>query len=270
MGVGGDVDLDLDGGPQGLALHLGHGLGHELHIEVVAHRGDVAGLVLAQQVARPPDLEVAHGDLEPGPELGLLADGPQPLIGGLGQHLVGGMEEIGVGALARAPHPAPELVELAQPEAVGAIDHEGVHGGHVDPRLDDGGAHQDVEAFLPEVEHDLLECALVHLPVRHGHARLGDEHAQARRDGFDVLHPVVHEEGLAFAQQLPAQRFDDGGFLELAHVGEDRLARRRRCVDEREVADAGEGHLEGTGDGVGREGQHVDTRLPSASWSLCG
>ena len=88
----------------------------------------------------------------------------------------------------------------------------------------------------------------------------GTRTRRPRRHGFDVLHPVVHEEGLAFTQQLPAQRLDHGGLFELAHIGEDRLARRRRCVDEREVADAGQCHLEGPGDGVGRQGQHVDTR----------
>ena len=47
-------------------------------------------------------------------------------------------------------------------------------------------------------------------------------------------------------------------FLELADMGEDRSSGRGRRVDHRQVADAGEGHLEGAGDRAGGEGEHVD------------
>ena len=64
-------------------------------------------------------------------------------------------------------------------------------------------------------------------------------------------------EDLALPQQLPSDGLGGGRLLELAHVGEDRPPGRRRGVDHRQVADAGEGHLEGAGDGAGRQGQHV-------------
>ena len=77
----------------------------------------MAGLVGPEQVARAPDLEVAHGDLEARAELGVLADGPQPLVGLLGEHPVGRVEEVGVGPLAGPADPAADLVELAQARA---------------------------------------------------------------------------------------------------------------------------------------------------------
>ncbi len=126
-----------------------------------------------EQVAGPPDLQVAQGDLEAGAELGVVPDGPQTLVGLLGEHPVDRMEQVGVGPLPGPADPAPELVELAQAEQVGPVHHQGVDGGHVDARLDDGGAHQHVVAALPEVEHDLLQRPLVHLPVGHRHPRLG-------------------------------------------------------------------------------------------------
>ena len=43
------------------------------------------------------------------------------------------------------------------------------------PGLHDRGAHQHVEALLPEVDHHLLELVLPHLPVRGGDPRLGHE-----------------------------------------------------------------------------------------------
>ena len=144
------------------------------------------GLVDAEEVACPSDLEVAHGDLEPGSELGVLADRPEALVGLLGQDAVGGVEEVGVGALAAPAHPAADLVELPQAEQVGAVDHERVDRRHVDPRLDDRRAHEDVELAVPEVEHDLLEAPLVHLAVGDRDPRLGHEVAQPTRHRLDV------------------------------------------------------------------------------------
>ena len=90
--------------------------------------------------------------------------------------------------------------------------------------------------------------------------RLGHELAEAAGDLVDVGDPVVHEEGLALAQQLAAQRLADGALVELADVGEDRLAVRRRGLDHREVPDPGEGHLEGPRDRARGEREHVDAR----------
>ena len=75
------------------------------------------------------------------------------------------------------------------------------------------------------------------------------------------LHPVVHEEDLALAQQLAADGLGDGPVVVLADVGEDRLALGRRRVEQREVADAGEAHLERARDRRGREREHVDVGL---------
>ena len=79
------------------------------------------GLVRAEEVAGPADLQVAHGDLEAGAQLGVLADRPQPLVGLFGEDAVGRMEEVGVGPLSPAAHPATDLVQLAEPEEVGTI-----------------------------------------------------------------------------------------------------------------------------------------------------
>ena len=74
-----------------------------------------------------------------------------------------------------------KLVHLAQAQQVGALDDERVDRRHVDAALDDGGAHQHVEAAFPEVDDDLLERTLVHLPVGDGDARLGHQLAQSCR-----------------------------------------------------------------------------------------
>ena len=199
--------------------------------------------------------------LKPEPELGRLADGLEPLVGVLGQRPVRRREQVGVRPLPGTADPAAQLVELTEPQQVGTVDDQRVDRGHVDARLDDGGADQHVELALPEVEHDLLEGALVHLAVGHRDAGLGHELAQLAGDVLDVLHPVVHEEHLALAEQLTADRLGDRPLVVLADVGEDRLALARRRVEQRQVADAGQAHLERARDRRGRQGQHVDVRL---------
>ena len=94
-----------------------------------------------------------------------------------------------------------------------------------------------------------------------GDASLGDQLSQAAGGGVDRLHPVVHPEHLALAQQLSPDRLDGHALVVLADVGEDRLAVRRRCLEEREVADADERHLQRARDRRGGEGEDVDVRL---------
>ena len=136
---------------------------------------------------------------KPEPELGRLADRAQPLVRLLGEHPIGREEQVRVGPLAGSADAAPELVELAEAQQVGPVDDERVHRRHVDARLDDRRAHQHVELALPEVDDDLLEAALVHLPVRHRDPSLGHEVADTGRDLLDVGDAVVHEEDLALA-----------------------------------------------------------------------
>ena len=126
------------------------------------------------------------------------------------------------------------------------------------PGLHDRGADEHVVATLPEVDHDPLERAFVHLTVRDGDARVGHELAQAPRDLIDIRDAIVHEEDLAFAQQLAPNRLDDRGFVELAHVGEYRSPIGRRRRDHRQVADPGEGHLQGARNRARAQRQHVD------------
>src|SRR5579875_1405804 len=93
--VGGDgqVQADLRWRAESFALELGYRLAHHLDVQVIADRRDVTGLVGAQEVAGTPDLQVPHGDLETGPQLGVLTDGAQPLVGLLGELAVRRVEK---------------------------------------------------------------------------------------------------------------------------------------------------------------------------------
>src|SRR5207253_4354400 len=68
-----DRDLTESRGPRGPPL-LVHGLLEEPGIELEADRGDVAMLLGAEDVPRATDLQVVHGDLEPGTQLARFED----------------------------------------------------------------------------------------------------------------------------------------------------------------------------------------------------
>ena len=100
-----------------------------------------------------------------------------------------GHDQVGVGAVVRAADAAAQLVQLRQPEAVGAIDQNGVGARHVDAALDDGRAHQHVEASMIEIDHQLLELALAHLAVPDAHLRLGHQRGELGGDLLDASAP---------------------------------------------------------------------------------
>ena len=89
----------------------------------------------AEEVAGAPEGQVLPADLE---AVVGLAQGLEPLEG-LGVP-VGG-EEDAVGLVPAPAHPAPELVELAQAEAVRVLHHHQCGVGHVHAHLDDRGRH---------------------------------------------------------------------------------------------------------------------------------
>jgi hypothetical protein len=175
--VGGHVGVHVDVHPHGLRVGLLgsvgrllrrlHRLVEHLHVELEAERGDVPGLLVAEQVAGAAQLEVAHGDLEARAELGVVAQGAQALLGVLRQRGRRGVQQVGVGALARPADPPADLVELGQAEHVGALDDERVRLRDVDARLDDRRGHEDVGLAAQEAQHPLLELGLVELAVGH-------------------------------------------------------------------------------------------------------
>ena len=89
-----------------------HCFADQADIKVEAHARDVAGLLGTQDVARTAHLQVLHGHRHARAQVVVLGDGCQPVVGGLGQHLALGVEEVGITALAGTPHAAAQLVQL--------------------------------------------------------------------------------------------------------------------------------------------------------------
>ncbi len=156
------------------------------------------------------------------------------------------------------PDAAAELMELGKAEAVGAVDDDGVRRGYVDTALDDGGAHQDVEALVIEVEHHALELALRHLAVGDAHPRIRQQLRELPCHALDAVHVVVQEVDLAAAVELTQAGLLDQGVVPLADEGLYRQPPCRWRGDNGQVPHARQGHVQGARDRRRGEGENVD------------
>ncbi len=197
----------------------------------------MAALLRAQDVAGPADFEVAHGDLEAGPQLGELLDGLQPPRRLRVDLTVPVQQQVRIRPVLVAAHAAPQLVQVGQPVVVRLVDEDGVGRRDVQPALDDRRRHQHVRLALDEAQHGLLQLALGHLPVRHHRPRLRHDLLELRLDGVDVQHPVVHEVDLTLAVQLAQDGVADELPVEADDARLDGQTVRRRRLQIADVAD---------------------------------
>src|SRR5699024_11674318 len=98
----------------------------EADVEIESDSLDMTGLLTAEQIAGPADLEVLHRHLHPGAELGVRGQRRQTVVGGLGQLCVRRIEEVRIGAFPSAPDSPAQLMELGESVPVGVVDDEGV------------------------------------------------------------------------------------------------------------------------------------------------
>ena len=93
-------------------LQLLNRLVQDFLVRLKADVGDEARLLAAEQVARAPDVQISHGDLEARAEVREFFDGFQPLAGLLRERAHGRREQVAVGFLVAAPYPTPQLVQV--------------------------------------------------------------------------------------------------------------------------------------------------------------
>src|SRR6185312_2421331 len=130
-----------------------------------ADLGHLSALLLSEKLPGATDLEIVSREHEARAELLHRFDRLEALGRIAGERLARRGDEISVGAVVRAPDAAPELVQLRESHAIGAVDDDRVGRRDIDAALDDGRAEQQVEAAVIEVDHELLEIALAHLSV---------------------------------------------------------------------------------------------------------
>ena len=252
-----------------LSLELFHRISHELSVQVEPDGGDVTGLGFRQDASSTSDLEITHREFEARTKVCELADGFESAIRRLTYAFLGRMEQVGIRPLGRASNPPPQLVQLAEAEAISALHDQCVHLGQVKAGLDDRGGHQHVVFTVPEVIHDLFELTLTHLAVSDRDLGIGHEFPESHYCVVDRLHPIVHVIHLTFAQHLSANRGRDSLLIERPHISEDRVSVLWRCSDVRHISYPRQGHLESPGYRCCRECENVHACAEFTKCILC-
>jgi len=166
-------------------------------------------LFIAQQFTRAANLQIMRRQGEAGAEFLQRFQGLEALDRIRGHGFSRRRNQIGVGPVMRSAYAPSQLVNLRQSEAIRTVDDDGVRGGHVDAAFNDGGADQNIEPPVVEVEHQLFQIALAHLAVAHRDISLGHEFTNRLRRLFDGLDRVVDEIDLAAAANLAQGSFAD-------------------------------------------------------------
>ena len=127
----------------------------------------------------------------------------------------------------------------------------------VEARLDDRRRKQNVVLAVVEGADLVLELGRRHLPVRDDELRLRHVLAQERRRLVEILDARAHVERLAAAIALAQQRLAHDQRVERRDEGAHREPVDRGRGDDREIAHAGHGELEGARDRRRGQRQHV-------------
>ena len=219
---------------------------------------DLPTLVGSEKVAGAADLQVAHGDAEPRSQFVRFQYRVDAFAGRLAYFLVVGQQQVGVGPVVSTAHSPTQLVQLCQPKAVGPVDDDRVHVGHVQARLDDRGADQHVRLSVGERHHHLFQFRLRHLPVAHEYVGFRDEFPQLLRDVVDGPHPIVQEEHLPIPLQLAKNRLTHRLGAVLRDESLYRQPRFRWSVDHAHVPHPRQRHVQRPGDRSCAQRHHVD------------
>ena len=95
----------------------------------------------------------------------------------------------------RAAYTTTQLMQLGQPKLVGPFDQNGVGAGDINAGLNNGGAHQYIEALVIEIGHYLLKLTLAHLAMGNINTSLWHQFGQfisGALDAFDIVVPKIH------------------------------------------------------------------------------
>jgi len=189
----------------GRTLEPAHGFFQHFEVKIKANAAHVARLHFAQDVARAAQAQVFHGHLKTGAEVVHVEDHPQAFASKFRRFFEIGHDEIGIRLPGRTPHPAAQLIELAQAEHVGIVHDQGIGPRKIQAGFDDGRAHQNVGLAVPKAVHGLFQGGLGHLAVGHGHLGLGGEFLHEPGHILQALHPVVDPEYLSLAVELTSE-----------------------------------------------------------------
>ncbi len=174
----------------------------------------MARLLVAQQVSGTAQVEIVARQREAGTQRVERLQHLQPLVGGGGERAIGGCREQRIGALLRAAHASPQLIELRQSEHVRPMDDQRVCSGNVEARLHDRRRQQHVELPVIEAGHDVFQLGRRHPAMGGAELHLRHVFAQEARDLVKIRDARHHIETLAATEVLAQQALADDDVIE--------------------------------------------------------
>ncbi len=217
----------------------------------------MAALRRAEQIARAADLQVAQRQVEAGTKAAVFLQCRDTLARVFIHMPVLGQQQPRETFLRRTPDAPAELVEIRDPETVGAVHEHGVGARDVETALDNRGAEQHIDLSRLELAHDAGQCVRRHPAVGNRDACLRNQFFQPAFHQPDGHHAVVEEINLPAAVQLLADRAGDHRIRVACDLGLHRHAFLRRRLEQAHVARAGHTHVERARNRRGRKRQHV-------------
>ena len=220
-------------------------------------------LPLAEEIAGTPELQILLRDLEAvvGVRQGLQS--PLRLLAAALSH----QHAVALGPA--AAYAAPQLVQLAQTEALGVLHHHQRGVGHVHAHLHHRGGHQNVRLAGGKGRHDGFLLPDLHLAVQHRDPQIGEglllQGSGIGRHGLPLVGEVVavahqrtHDEYLMALGHLLTDEAVQPRPIPLVHgKGIHPLPSRRKLVDDGHIQIAVDDQRQRPGDGGGGQHQHM-------------
>src|SRR5947207_3237945 len=123
----------------------------------------MAALFGAEEVAGAADFQIAHGDFETAAQGGVLLDGTEAFANVGEQCRMAREQEVGISLVLVPADATAKLIEVAQAEAVGAIDDDSIGIRNIETAFNDSGGEQNIGLTVDKLGHDFFEFIAVHL-----------------------------------------------------------------------------------------------------------
>ena len=136
-----EPEIDIEPDPQFFTFELRDRLLEQLAVQIEADRHDVAALCCTENAARPPNLQVSHGNAETGTQRAVLFDRVDPFARGANCHHLTRKKEISVRFVLGPPDPPAQLIEIGETKPIRTIDDDRVGVRNIESALDDRRAN---------------------------------------------------------------------------------------------------------------------------------
>ena len=238
-----------------------HGFGQNLLVGFVAEVGNETALLGSQQVAGTTDVEVLHGNVYAGTEVGKVLDGlqtPAAVVGKGGKRRGKKVtERLSVATTYTSAH----LMKVGKTEMMRRIDDDGVGIGDINAVLHDGGGDEDIVFLVDEIFDDFLQLFGRHLAMSDGNACIGDITADKGGDFLKTGDAMCHDIYLSVAREFEIDGIGNDFMPEGMHLRKDGIPVGRRSANDAQVAGSHQRELQRTRYGCGTHGQRVDRGL---------